>query len=82
MSYSPFSIVPTEVGQSVRATGYGGSVRKDMIGPIGVVVRFTPSGNPVVRVSPAGGAETLEVSDRHGCFRVVDADGNLVQPAD
>ena len=81
--------IPTTVGQRVRATGYGGKVRQFMVGYEGVVVRFTPSGNPVVKLDKArpvdAGAyfegyllKSAEVSDRFGCFKVINEEGKYV----
>ena len=81
-----FPQAPTQVGQRVRATGYGGAVRQYMVGTCGTVVRFTSKGNPVVavdanerivngarRFSIAGyNLPTNEVRDRWGCFKLID----------
>lgn len=63
--------LPTEVGQVVRAVGYGGNVTLWMSEGLGTVVRFTRAGNPVIEVK-APGYNTTMVTDTLGCFRLWD----------
>jgi hypothetical protein len=71
-------ITPTTPGQTVRALGYGGAVRRWMCEGVGMVTRITRAGNPVVRVR-ADGYNEVTVTDTYGCFRVIDHEGRWVR---
>lgn len=69
--------VPLQVGERVRQYGYGGEVAQWM--ESGTVVGFNRSGFPKVLVDDPPGRISIRktVTDRWGCFRVVDADGHF-----
>lgn len=81
---------PTEVGQRVRTHSWGGNVRQWMANAYvtGTVVRFTPSGNAVVRLdgTPRGDSIVVhgnllrrpEISDTLSCFRCIDNAGKWI----
>ena len=79
----PIICMPSEVGQRVRLRGYGGEVAMWM--ETGAVVRFNRSGFPVVEIDPMPSRTDhgRQVTDRYGCFGVVDAEGRWVyEPSD
>lgn len=71
--------LPTKVGQRVLFVGYGGAVTMSMVGHVGLVLRFTRHGNPVISVSlPNDVRRVVEVTDRYGCAKLVDNDNKIV----
>ena len=82
MSEFDTTIPPTEIGQKVRFRAYGGNVRQWMLeATVGVVTRFTHTGNPVVRIE--GGTHWPGQHDIHhtfDCARRVSADGRWIRP--
>jgi hypothetical protein len=71
-------LLPTEVGQRVRATGYGGTVRMWM--ELGTVARFTRAGNPVIDVDACHGEPAMTITDRYNTFRRITDEGRWLYP--
>lgn len=86
---------PTEVGDRVRALGYGGVVRLWMVGLEGTVQSFSRKGNPLVLLDhQLRRGDTVPdmyllsghvlyrkplVSDTYGCFAKLDDDGAIMR---
>jgi hypothetical protein len=79
-TYYTVPATPTAAGQRIRIVGHGGAITQWMSAATGTVTRFTNRGNPVIALDPLPGWNTpATVTDRYGCARLIDDDGNLVK---
>lgn len=76
------TMIPTEVGERVQFTSYGGDVPSYMVGLAGTVIRFNRSGAPVVELDTPcmNNPKKTVLTDRYYCGKVIDRNDKLVRP--